>query len=235
MHDLISLLRLDGPDRINYLLGVVRASDSLEEIGMAISANLRQESGSPPKPEIAGRLEEALPRAEEVSAMREHASGSDAQKRRNVMSIQSLADKPVYNLPAKPWTDVTDDDHFVSHLVSLYFMWEHAAYHVIDCEAFISDMQSGQLDAEACSPFLANAVLAAACVSDAIRSDAPTYSQQVFSDYPEAYAIPGQANSRGDHFFKEAKRLWEAEQGVNSLTNVQGLCMLYLRYDTPTS
>lgn len=94
----------------------------------------------------------------------EHPEGSNPRKRRMVMSIQSLSDEPLFDLPAKPWTEVTEDDHFVSHLVSLYFTWEHAACHVIDREVFLEDMKNGELDSQCCSPLLVNALLATACV-----------------------------------------------------------------------
>lgn len=43
--------------------------------------------------------------------------------------------------------------------------------------------------------------------------------------------MPGELLTRGEHFFAEAKRLWEKEQGVNSLANVQGLCMITIRLE----
>ena len=157
-HDLIFMLRDDGTDQIDYLINVVRATDSVEEIAMAISANLREEregtSNAEPLQGLNGVLVE-----------KERGSYCYPSKKRKVISIQSLADNPIYDLPAKPWTAITDDNRFVSHLVSLYFTWEHAGYHLLDCEAFLDDMKSQQLGAEACSPFLVNALLAAACVS----------------------------------------------------------------------
>ena len=40
------------------------------------------------------------------------------------------------------------------------------------------------------------------------------------------FAVPGDMASKGAHFYQEAKRLLENEQGRNSLTTVQGLGLL---------
>jgi hypothetical protein len=50
--------------------------------------------------------------------------------------------------------------------------------------------------------------------------------RQSFSDYPEACAVQGKPETRGDQFFAEAKRLWEKEKGANSLANCGALCMM---------
>lgn len=149
---MIHAFRTSGPDRIESLLSVIRSTDSLEEIAIALEVNMaevRREG------QVGARI---------VSEVRELLQDSNPRKRRMVMSIQSLSDEPPFDLPAKPWTEVTDDDHFVSHLVSLYFTWEHAACHIIDRELFLEDMKKGQLDSQCCSPLLVNALLATACV-----------------------------------------------------------------------
>lgn len=158
LNDMIQAFRSSGPDRIEYLISVIRTTDSLEEIALALEVNkadVRQGGQL-----AAGPLHELR----EANADVDFPEGSNSRKRRMVMSIQSLSDEPLFDLPAKPWTKVTEDDHFVSHLVSLYFTWEHAACHVIDRELFLKDMKNGQLDSQCCSPLLVNALLATACV-----------------------------------------------------------------------
>src|SRR5437868_5712604 len=54
---------------------------------------------------------------------------------------------------------------------------------------------------------------------------------QCFSDYPEACAIQGRPETRGDQFFAEAKRLWESQQGANSLANCGALCMMAIMWE----
>jgi len=155
---MIQSFRSLSPDRIEYLLSVIRSTDSLEEIAIALEVNLAEVRGQ------GKTAAQTLQEFREAVAEADRQQDSNPRKRRMVMSIQSLSDEPLFDLPAKPWTDVTDDEHFVSHLVSLYFTWEHAACHIIDRELFLEDMKSGRLDSQSCSPLLVNALLATACV-----------------------------------------------------------------------
>lgn len=158
LNDMIQSFRSLPPDRIEYLLSVIRSTDSLEEIAIALEVNMAEVRGE-------GRAtDRTIQQLREAVAEVDRQEDSNPRKRRMVMSIQSLSDEPLFELPAKPWTNVTDDDHFVSHLVSLYFTWEHAACHIIDRELFLEDMKSGRLDSQCCSPLLVNALLATACV-----------------------------------------------------------------------
>jgi hypothetical protein len=159
LNDMIQSFRSLPPDRIEYLLSVIRSTDSLEEIAIALEVNLAEVRGQSKKT-AAQSLQELREAVAETGRQQE----SNPRKRRMVMSIQSLSDEPLFDLPAKPWTNVTDDEHFVSHLVSLYFTWEHAACHIVDRELFLEDMKSGRLDSQCCSPLLVNALLATACV-----------------------------------------------------------------------
>jgi hypothetical protein len=38
--------------------------------------------------------------------------------------------------------------------------------------------------------------------------------------------MPGDRSSWGRHFFQEAERLWKAEEGAATLTNIQGLALM---------
>ena len=165
LNDMIRTFRSSGPDRIEYLISVIRSTDSLEEIAIALEVNMVELRG------------EGQYGAQALRELRAATSGFDPpedtnpSKRRIVMSIQSLSDEPLFDVPAKPWTEVTEDDHFVSHLVSLYFTWEHAACHLIDRELFLEDMKNGQPDSHYCSPLLVNALLATACVGGTFDFD----------------------------------------------------------------
>lgn len=94
----------------------------------------------------------------------QHLSRSRSSSRLRVMDIKWLSDNPQWKVPAQPWTSVSDDDNFVSHLVSLYFTWHNTTLKWIDPELFLMDMEKGQLGARFCSPFLVNSILAVACV-----------------------------------------------------------------------
>lgn len=88
-----------------------------------------------------------------------------ARTRRTALDIAALTDQPPIRVPAKPWTNVTDDDHAVSHLISIYFTWQHYGYPSVDQDTFVSAMFAKDLSSPFCSPFLVNSMLAVACVS----------------------------------------------------------------------
>lgn len=81
------------------------------------------------------------------------------------MDVRRLTDMPLFEVPAKPWTSVTDDDAFVSHLISLYFTWQQPTFRWIDRDLFLADMKTGKLSSRFCSPLLVNILLTVACVS----------------------------------------------------------------------
>lgn len=77
----------------------------------------------------------------------------EIHSRRRFMMLENLCDIPLFNVPAKPWTNVTDDTQFVSHLVSLYFTWNHPFSQFIDQQVFLRHMASGDLELPFCTPF----------------------------------------------------------------------------------
>ncbi|RAL10958.1 Zn(II)2Cys6 transcription factor [Aspergillus homomorphus CBS 101889] len=126
--------------------------------------------------------------------------------------MDRLCGLPLFSVPAKPWTEITDDDEFVSHLVSLWFTWHHSSFNCIDKDLFLRDMKSGVVDSPFCSPFLVNAILAEACFYPA---------------YPETDAVRGDLSTKGEGFYNEAKRLLDVEESRISITAVQGMGVMY--------
>lgn len=97
-----------------------------------------------------------------------------ANMRNYLMDVERLSDDPIIKVPAKPWTNITGDDAFVSHLVSLYFTWHGTFFNFVERDRFVSGMQSSDLDSRYCSPLLVNAVLAEACVCLKSNGDGTT-------------------------------------------------------------
>ncbi|PWY85936.1 hypothetical protein BO70DRAFT_395068 [Aspergillus heteromorphus CBS 117.55] len=128
------------------------------------------------------------------------------------LNIAQLCDYPPFLGMARPWTTLTDDNGFVSHLISLFFTWQQAFCNWIDQDLFFRDMNAGNVNCTFCSPILVNAILAVACL---------------YSDYPEAWAEPGNTDSLGQHFFTEAERLIDAEEGKITFATAQGIAVLY--------
>lgn len=137
------------------LVALIRGGSSLEEIKSYLDDETRR-SRLEGSPEVDGIYREVR-RLQRVS----QSQGS----RSSQMDIRRLTDVPLFDLPAKPWTTITSDDQFVSHLVSLWFTWSTQFFNWVDWDDFISGMKSGNLSSEFCSPFLVNAMLAEACVS----------------------------------------------------------------------
>ncbi|KAJ5747544.1 uncharacterized protein N7511_009240 [Penicillium nucicola] len=127
------------------------------------------------------------------------------------ITLESLCDIPLFEVQAKPWTRVTDDDYLVSHLISLYFTWDHPCSQFLDQTVFLEHMQRGNLNSEFCAPILVNSLLSMA---------------SAYSDRPDVFSSPGNTFSRGRNFFCEAKRLWKAENGRANLTNIQALLLM---------
>jgi hypothetical protein len=82
------------------------------------------------------------------------------------VALETLCDIPLFKVPARPWTEVTDDCHFVSHLVSLYFTWDHPCAQYLDQKIFIDHMIRGDTSSQFCTPLLVNSLLSMACVCD---------------------------------------------------------------------
>ncbi|KAF2461460.1 hypothetical protein BDY21DRAFT_86949 [Lineolata rhizophorae] len=118
------------------------------------------------------------------------------------------ADHPTVYLPyicvsAAPWTNITNDDEFVSHAISLFLTWDHPWYNCIERSSFLGAMGEARLldskvmpESEFCSPSLVNAIIALGCLH---------------SRHPTAFETSGNAKTRGRHFLKLADELLEHE------------------------
>jgi hypothetical protein len=162
---LIGALRQSENTRIAQLLNLIRSNASFEEIAVF----LEQEFS---RTEI-----ERSPELRDFSSQLSRPSEDDDDDRdegnmpripRRMLEVRRLADIPVYKVPAKPWTRVTDDDDLVSHLVSLWLTWTYPWFDWLDKDTFIRDMQAGDLNCQFCSPFLVNAILSEASVCSVV-------------------------------------------------------------------
>lgn len=109
------------------------------------------------------------------------------------------------------WTDVTNDNQFIQHLLRLYFTWSHPFYSILHVDAFYNDMIIGRN--KYCCVLLVNSLCAYACH---------------FSDLPAARTNPDDSRTAGDQFFAEAERLLNNDH-TSSLTTVQALAVMSLR------
>jgi Fungal specific transcription factor domain len=111
------------------------------------------------------------------------------------------------------WTTVTDDRELISHLLHLYFMWQHSFFQSFPEDLFRKDYAAGRT--KYCSRVLVNAICAAGCL---------------LSDRPEARGDPSDPETAGASFFEEGMRLLNQSDrasipttaGVYLLSHVEG-------------
>lgn len=111
------------------------------------------------------RLERTLDLAQDYDKIRRL---QQSARRQSALDVKRLSDDPLLRVPSRPWTTITDDDGFVSHLLSLWLAWSAPFFNWVDTELFLNDMKSGKGDSGFCSPFLVNAILAQGCVSSPV-------------------------------------------------------------------
>ncbi|KAL2800285.1 fungal-specific transcription factor domain-containing protein [Aspergillus keveii] len=212
---LVGQLRTSIGEQLEDLLTVVRqgrgdldevATNVLERFPHAFETAVPE--GSPA--DASDTSSEGLRSPEDLQSVGSQDSSS-AMVNHSRISIRELCDTPLLRVECRAWTAVTQDDHLVSHLISVYFTWDHPLMQVVDQNLFLEHMKLGDTRSKFCSPMLVNSILALA---------------SIYSHYPEVYGAPGDVYSRGQHFFEEAERQWKAQEGRPSLANIQALALM---------
>lgn len=187
LESLLAAIRSSHPDKLHELTDIIRNDATMKEIALAVGSpvtkftnskalsaasrmvsddrdqhmdlsfeeQLEFKSTGPSELDLASTSPEEEPHIESSRA------ALDPYAR---VTLESLCDIPLFNVPAKPWTEVTDDRNLVSHLVSLYFTWDHPCGQVVDQRVFLDHMKRGDLDSEFCTPLLVNSLLSMASV-----------------------------------------------------------------------
>lgn len=176
--ELIDVLRGDELSA-THMFQLIRSNASLDEIRAAVNDRRDRKShrtsiiASEPSnwvlPSSPGSSVNQMPQNSTSKLATTQVLGSTTKTNlftRKFMDIERLTDIPLYEVKAQPWTKVTTDDGFVSHLISLWLTWDHICRNWIDKDLFIEAMKSGDVKSLFCSPFLVNIILCQACVSD---------------------------------------------------------------------
>lgn len=188
---LLAAIRSGEPSAVDKIVHLIRQDASLEDIAQAVGCGVRKFRD----PEVLSVASQSISEDKDNdrdlesptfigaqprrgSDIQSSSSWSDLEPAESVswgarnpyarVSLETLCDVPLFNVPAKPWTSVTDDDDLVSHLVSLYFTWDHPCAQFVEQGTFLEHMKQGQLDSEFCSPFLVNSILSVASVRSRI-------------------------------------------------------------------
>ncbi|KAF4215306.1 hypothetical protein CNMCM6805_005459 [Aspergillus fumigatiaffinis] len=202
LYALLESLRNSDETELNKILDHIRGSPSLNSIA-AIVAGPTIDPSDVSSEDLKGGSEESSSQAGSQEPVY-----LDIHSR---ITLEKLCDIPLVQVPAKPWTAVTDDGQLVSHLVSLYFTWDNPLVQIVDQKVFLEHMKAGMTNSEFCTPLLVNSVLAMA---------------SLYSDFPDVFAVPSEVASRGRHFLMEAERLWRAEEGQATLANIQAVVLM---------
>ncbi|KHN97909.1 pathway-specific nitrogen regulator [Metarhizium album ARSEF 1941] len=142
---------------------------------------------------------------------------NDAVESAHETGEQSSGDDPIAS-----WTRVTSDANLITHLMGMYFNYHYSYFTTLSKKLFIRDFTAGLANVASrngtayCSPLLVNAMLALGCH---------------FTDVAGAFLTPGDARTKGDHFFAEAKRLilQSDEFARPRLVTVQALALMSVR------
>lgn len=152
---LLASLRSPEQDRVNRILDLIHGNASLPDIAAVVTKTPSGASDSRAADATSGGG------SEDVSMQSPSNPFVDSHFQ---VTMEMLCDIPLFKVPAKPWTAVTDDDHLISHLISLYFTWHHPFSQLVDQSTFLEEMVKGDLNSELCTPFLVNSMLAMASV-----------------------------------------------------------------------
>lgn len=220
--ELVNQIRSASNDlEVRQIVSLIQSSAPLSEVNNALqqlkqNAAFSQRQVIPLIDDIRFDTERAMSRFLDFrSSSRSSASESPlpTEPASRVLSVTRLVDEPVHQVPSAPWTTVTRDDNLVSHLVSLWVTWYHLLPDGIVLEPFLRAMKTPRRASPFCSPFLVNCILAAACP---------------LSDYDEAKTVRGTASHLMNSFVREAQEHLRQDQSTPSITNVQGLGILYV-------
>lgn len=158
---LIHAIRNNDDAQVLKLIRVIRNNASLNEIRAYIDTNLLRNDQQGAK-----NRQSPDENPLQVGTALIRGLTSTSPSRRKVMDVVELTKSPpLFDLPARPWTTVTDDDQLVSELMSLYFTWWNPFWNTVNQIPFIRSMKKKDLSSSLCSPCLVNCILALSCVS----------------------------------------------------------------------
>jgi hypothetical protein len=133
---------------------------------------------------------------------------------------------PPHWVSVASWTQLTKSDDVLSHLVSTFLALVNGYWRFLEQDLFLKAVRMGG-SSELCSPFLVNAILACASVSDPIRRNLPNpNTSKLYTEIDEVFTTPGRPLTRGRDFHKEAMRLRMLYMSRPSIATIQALFIL---------
>ncbi|GLA93865.1 hypothetical protein AtubIFM57143_000717 [Aspergillus tubingensis] len=229
-----ALLNYEEEDAFD-LVRQIRSCDNLEDVAQSILGQGRGSTAGPDdtaasgdealtqtdqfESELAGKMSELVLDGSRkfiggTSNLIFLPPGSELNEFRSSLGAQEL-DQGHGDYSVTRWTRVTQDERLISHLMTMYFTWHYPFFTTLSKDLFYRDYIRG-VPSQYCSTLLVNAMLALGCH---------------FSSWEGAREDPENSATAGDHFFKEAKRLFfENDEHANAkLCTVQALALLSVR------
>lgn len=188
---LLTILRIDPPGTIDAISSHLKQDRDISNlrslIDNALSSNHKLRRG----------LE--IPHMDDNAASDTPTSSASS----NRISHDILMNAPI-TVNAEPWTKLASSDE-VSHLLSVYFTWEHPLYQFIDKSMFLIAYKSYDTSHAYCSKMLVHAILAMACL---------------ITRRPQCKALQ-------NRMFAEAKLHLEVEFGAATIPTIQALLIMH--------
>ncbi|KAK6365436.1 hypothetical protein LTS17_011155 [Exophiala oligosperma] len=196
LSDLMEAIRNGEKDQVENLVGIIRTTTSNEQVSSYISTNFSRaaEEGPPYK----------------ASTCQQPLQSPASRLFRATLGTAM----PLFKVPAKPWTTVTDDDGLVSHLLSLWFTWRHWCYPFIDRDTIVSAMQSGRENDGICTAALVNMILADSCFDYDILDN--------------GHVPPSNEKPLQDLFYEEARRYAETTTQKRLIPSIQFMAIQWM-------
>ncbi|KAF7563292.1 hypothetical protein G7046_g820 [Stylonectria norvegica] len=232
---ILNLLHSSSHDESTRLLDRIRQAPSLDDFMKAITdasllvaPGMRAQTPTPPS-ELLSPVGSAIchlpPRAVQLAFYTYKTPSFGFWKRRQTDWINNsqehltitdalVAKFPRGVLPVAKWTDLSNDNRYLTHLLNLFFTWDHTLSHVIDRGMFLEHLMLEATEGlEFCSRFLVHSILAISHLY-ASQSESPRLSRDLCL--------------RGRDFAKAALELLQVGRGTPSITLLQGLAMLWM-------
>lgn len=154
LYSLLETLRSSDEEKARQMLEKIRGNVQLNDLVTVIEAPATDFS------DASSEHSKSVGPAEDIPSQHERPV-VDAHLR---ITVEKLCDSPLFQVPSGPWTVATNDDHIVSHLISLYFTWDHPLLQVVDQEMFLKHVATKETNPDCCTSLLVNSILAVASV-----------------------------------------------------------------------
>ncbi|KAH6896644.1 hypothetical protein B0T10DRAFT_526067 [Thelonectria olida] len=209
LRTIFDLLRRSSADESNEILDRIRLAPSVDDF-------VETFAGSGLLPRVQGTGDSDLSIQAPPGAFLLNNSLSPSLEPLSI-SGDLVAKSPVGLLPVAQWTTLSVDNRYLTHLLNLFFSWDHTLSRIIHRTMFLKELKSQETSGlKFCSSFLIHSILAVSHLY---------VSQGVSSRQLDEF------RSRGRSFADEALRMLEQDRLNTTIPLAQGLALLWIYED----